>query len=340
MGYIKSPDGGFILEDDQFELFYDNLGRKGIRIVGVASPAKAPVTSVNGKKGAVEITCDDINAVSRDIDVVERNELKKYLPLSGGVMDDMASIYTNNMLSIGSEDKAETSYTSNGFVFIKGVEAVLVQGGDNTVKFSKDGTVDFGKQQIINVTDSTDNTGLVTKKYVDDIELRVKSNEDLLQALNDEIKDCKTELASFKTRVSDVEEAFPTKLTLTGGTMEGNIDMNSYSITDVQKLHIDGVAPVYIGSVIEQSGTQGVRLTGTTAGEAAFVKPDTQNTYAPVFGAEPTSANHLATKQYVDSENNKMKETMESFKLPDYSADNNGYVLMIQNGIPTWVKMS
>lgn len=222
MGYIKSPDGGFILEDDQFELFYDNLGRKGLRIVGA----------------------------------------------------------------------------------------------------------------------STDNTELATKKYVDDIEHRVKGNEDLLQALNDEIKDCKTELTNFKTRVSDVEEAFPTKLTLTGGTMEGNIDMNSYSITDVQKLHIDGVAPVYIGSVIEQSGTQGVRLTGTTAGEAAFVKPDTQNTYAPVFGADPTSANHLATKQYVDSENNKMKETMNSFKLPDYSVDNNGYVLMIQNGVPTWVKMS
>lgn len=340
MGYIKSPDGGFILEDDQFELFYDDLRRKGIRFVGGAAPAKAPVISVNGKQGVVEITCADVKAMPEDADVVKTDELKKYLPLAGGVMDDMASIYTNNILSIGSENKAETSYTTNGFVFTKGVEAVLIQGGDNTVKFSKDGVVDFGKQQIINVTDSTDNTGLVTKKYVDDIEVRVKSNEDLLQALNDEIKDCKTELTNFNTRVSDVEEAFPTKLTLTGGTMEGNIDMNSYSITDVQKLHVDGLAPVYIGSVIEQSGTQGVRLTGTTAGEAAFVKPDTQNTYAPVFGADPTSANHLATKQYVDSENNKMKETMESFKLPDYSADNNGYVLMVQNGVPAWVKIS
>ena len=85
-----------------------------------------------------------------------------------------------------------------------------------------------------------------------------------------------------------------------GDTMNGSLDMNEHSITNVQKIHIDGEAPIYIGSTIEPDGTKAGRITGTTDGEISFVKADTQNTLTNINVAEPTNGTHAATKQYVD----------------------------------------
>ena len=41
-------------------------------------------------------------------------------------------------------------------------------------------------------------------------------------------------------------------------------------------------------------------MTGVTGGGVAFVKPDSQNDYVPVYGGAPTDSNHLTNKQYVD----------------------------------------
>ena len=79
-----------------------------------------------------------------------------------------------------------------------------------------------------------------------------------------------------------------------------NIDLAEHAITNAQKISTNGVAPVYIGSVIEPSGTEGVKMTGVAGGGVAFVKPDSQNDYVPVYGGTPTDSNHLTNKQYVD----------------------------------------
>ena len=175
-----------------------------------------------------------------------------------------------------------------------------------------------------------------TTQYVTPDNLKIL--EDTVQALNSEVGDCEKKLDSFNIRVTDVEGAIASKLTLTGGTMLGNIDMNEHALINAQKVHVNGTTPVFIGSVIEKTD-KGVRLTSTTEGEAAFVKPNTQNTYVPVFGGAPTNANHLTTKTYVDNEINNMESKMDGL-VPSFTADMEGYVLTIKNGVPTWVQPS
>lgn len=175
-----------------------------------------------------------------------------------------------------------------------------------------------------------------TTQYVTPDNLKIL--EDTVQALNSEVGDCEKRLDNFNIRVTDVEGAIASKLTLTGGTMLGNIDMNEYALINAQKVHVNGTTPVFIGAVIETTD-KGVRLTCTTEGEAAFVKPNTQNTYVPVFGGAPTNANHLTTKTYVDNEINNMESKMDGL-VPSFTADMEGYVLTIKNGIPTWVQPS
>ena len=94
---------------------------------------------------------------------------------------------------------------------------------------------------------------------------------------------------------SNVQEQLDNKL-----SANENIDLAEHAITNAQKISTNGVAPVYIGSVIEPSGTEGVKMTGVTGGGVAFVKPDSQNDYVPVYGGTPTDSNHLTNKQYVD----------------------------------------
>lgn len=89
-------------------------------------------------------------------------------------------------------------------------------------------------------------------------------------------------------------------LKTSGGNVNGNINMNSNAITNIQKLHVDGEAPVYIGSTIETGVTNASRITGIAGGGVAIVRANTQSTYDPLFIADPTNINHAATKKYVD----------------------------------------
>lgn len=105
----------------------------------------------------------------------------------------------------------------------------------------------------------------------------------------------KDKLGYLENLASDVQEQLDNKL-----SANEDIDLTEHAITNAQKISTNGVAPVYIGSVIEPSGTEGVRMTGVTGGGVAFVKPDSQNDYVPVYGGAPTDENHLINKQYVD----------------------------------------
>ena len=91
-------------------------------------------------------------------------------------------------------------------------------------------------------------------------------------------------------------------LPLTGGTMQGSINMGDHAITNVQEIELqDSGDGLYIGSVVQPNGTAGARLTGVAGGAAAFVKPDSQSIYVPVSVGSPSQDNHAATKEYVDN---------------------------------------
>ena len=123
-------------------------------------------------------------------------------------------------------------------------------------------------------------------------------------------------------------------LPLSGGAMDGNINMSGNSLLNVQKIHIDGEAPIYLGSTIETGATNASRITGIAGGGAAVVRANTQNTYDPLFVAEPTNANHAATKGYVDS---KIASNQIAFtEITGYDATKT-QVLKNINGTLTWV---
>lgn len=86
-----------------------------------------------------------------------------------------------------------------------------------------------------------------------------------------------------------------------GLQVSSNLNMGEHSISNIQKLHVDGTAPLYIGQVIETQDPNKPRLTGVVnSNAAAFVKSDKQSEYVPVFVGTPTDNNHAATKKYVD----------------------------------------
>lgn len=107
-----------------------------------------------------------------------------------------------------------------------------------------------------------------------------------------------------------------------GGKMAGNLDMDGYSLKNISELHLDGSAPLYLGATVKSSGTLGSRITGTTSGEVAVVKADKQAEYVPILIGEPTSPNHSATKDYVDS---RITQSQLS-QYPLYYAEVNGTV--------------
>lgn len=123
-------------------------------------------------------------------------------------------------------------------------------------------------------------------------------------------------------------------LTNKGGEVTGNIDMTGNAITDASKIHVDGEAPIYIGSTIEKAGTSGSRMTGTTSGEVAFVKATTQSEYVPILIGEPVKVEHATTKGYVDD---KMTSIFKNITGYD---ETKIQVLKNNQGTLTWVNES
>lgn len=150
------------------------------------------------------------------------------------------------------------------------------------------------------ITSVNGQTGPDVVLTTDDIAGGVNT-EQFTNADKTELTNATANIANINTDVAGLTTRVDSKMDKTGGTFTGNVDMGSNDINNVQKIHVDGQAPLYIGSTIEAVGTNAPRITGTTAGEVSFVKADTQNTLLNINVAEPTAATHAATKQYVDN---------------------------------------
>lgn len=109
-------------------------------------------------------------------------------------------------------------------------------------------------------------------------------------------------------------------LPTSGGKMDGAIDMGANAITNVQKIHVDGVAPIYIGSTIESQATNAARLAGVAGGGAAFVKANTQRDYATVSVGTPTQREHAINMGYL------LQEVIADQPTQDHQIANKEYV--------------
>lgn len=259
-----------------------------------------PVTSVNGKTGAVTLNANDVGATTKayvdekvnniSFPVTSVNNKTGSVSLKASDVGAATQAYVNSKVNdvtpltiTLTEDHNNGTYTSNTeYVDIKDAYDAGVP-----INISVNGN---GRLPLMNAEFSGDSAGFTfgyTQVRTDGETIVTRSVHYLHTADVDEWED------------SDLESQ---PMTLNGGVMSGDINMATHGITNVGKIHVDGQAPLFLGSTIEPAGTAGVRLTGTTAGDAAFVKADTQSTYRPVLVGMPTIDNHAATKAYVDAE--------------------------------------
>nr|DAT44431.1 MAG TPA: hyaluronase tail fiber protein [Caudoviricetes sp.] len=203
----------------------------------------------------------------------------EYLPVSGGAMLGSLTLASS---PVNEHEAADKAYV-DGRVF--------------KVTFTRDQVAGLNADKTIEEVNSAISNGKIVIGILDSNEYRLayyNNGEIIFSGISGSIS---TNIMYTNNAWSQTTE---TMLSTSGGTMTGDIDMGGRKITNAQKIHVDGNAPLYLGSTIEASGTSGTRLTGTTAGAAAFVKADTQADYVPVYVGTPTDNNHSANKKYVD----------------------------------------
>ena len=227
----------------------------------------------------------------------------EYLSVNGGTM---VGNLTLSASPVNEHDAADKSYVDNR-VF--------------KVTFTRDPLAGLNANKTIDEVNAAITDGKIVIGVIDANEYRLAyhgGGEIILSGISGNIS---TDIMYTDGAWSQATE---TMLPTSGGNMTGDIDMGGRKITNVQKVHIDGSAPLYLGSTIEAAGTSGTRLTGTTAGAAAFVKADKQTDYVPVFVGTPTDNSHSANKKYVDD--------AVAGRLPIVSAQTGQLKAYLQNG--------
>lgn len=105
------------------------------------------------------------------------------------------------------------------------------------------------------------------------------------------------EAAAAMEKATDAQTKANGALQKSGGAMNGTLDMNEHALTNVQEVELPTSGNgLYIGSVVQPDGTGGARLTGITENGAAFVKPDTQDSYVPVRVGAPRTGDDAVNK--------------------------------------------
>lgn len=258
------------------------------------------------------------------VDSDDEADLSTYLPLTGGVVSGALSVLTQPTQN----DHVATKSYVDGHNFV----VTLTQ--DETAGFNADKTI----QEIAQAS--------LSNKYIHaelNGDIYMLSTISAAEAIFSRVEDNKIQQIMYANNAwTKTEKAM---LPLSGGKMSGGIDMQENAITNVQKLHIDGQAALYLGQTIEKSGTQGVRLTGTTNNQAAFVKPDKQTEYVPVSVGTPSSPNHAVTLASLTQEvladaptadgciaNKKYVDDCVNTRLPIIQANQGQLKAYLQNG--------
>mgnify|MGYP004666973965 CR=1 FL=1 len=263
---------------------------------------------------AIQYSHDESGDTWSDADYTA--DLSEYLPLDGGIM--------NGPLTLAGDPQ-------------EGAHAVTKQYVDNrtfVVTFRHDQTAGL----LTNTTVQEITQAILDKRLVyatlngDTYNVSASSAADVsFSHVDAESKQVST--ISYNSVDGTWNKQTNNYLPTSGGTMSGSINMGENAITNVQKIHVDGIAPIYIGSTVESGATNAARLTGVAGGGAAFVKANTQGDYATVSVGTPTQSSHainmgylvqdviadqptqphqIANKDYVDSCTSKCVQAVDS----------------------------
>ena len=223
MALIKTPDGGFYVNDDEFEV---NYSTNSISLTGQGGGGVAGVSSFNGRTGAVVPQDGDYTA-----------EQVGALPISGGTMTGALNMGTQNLLGVGAIVNGDTPTANTAVTLSNG--AISFDVGSSRVLSLYGSAINAVNHRIQNVSNPQDNTDAANKQYVDTSVSGVQTNIDTVSGTVDDI--------------IDGTESLP-YLPDNGGTLTGALNMGNNKITmgatptetiDVtNKGYVDGVVKV------------------------------------------------------------------------------------------------
>lgn len=231
---------------------------------------------------------------------------KEFLPITGGTMQGVLNLYAEPTEDIQASNKSYVDKKIFNITFTKEETAGLI-----------------ADKEISDVIDAISRKVLITGTLENKIYY-------FNYYINGEVRlvNCDNNVISTISYSNDAWNLSTVSLLDTKGNtkLAGNLDVNNNQLKNVQKIHIDGEAPLYLGSTVETTGTKGTRLTGTTEGGVAFIKADSQGTYVPVLVGEPTANSHSATKKYVDEKLGNAQTELSTIYFANSTGDNNTWI--------------
>ena len=291
IGLTANNDGSYTSDKTfvQIKTAYDEFQNIAIRYNSAQMPLMNVEFADNGNAvflfGHVEIQTGGQRIVTRAIqyshdstsdnwtDLDRETDMSLYLLLSGGHME--------GELTLAGEPTDENHAANKKYVDSRNLEVRFTQDATAGIKT----TTEIGEITQAVIANRTVTAILDGDTYM------------LISASAADVSFARVECNIVTTlRYDSVGKVWAkeqtTLLDTKGGTMSGNIDMAANNIINAQKIHIDGQANLYLGSVAEKAGTIGARLTGVVGGGAAFVKPDKQAEYVTVSVGTPTAPEH------------------------------------------------
>lgn len=280
-----TPDKTFV----QIKTAYDEFQNIAIRYNSAQMPLMNVEFADNGNAvflfGHVEIQTGGQRIVTRTIqyshdstsdnwtDLDRETDMSLYLLLSGGHME--------GELTLAGEPTNENHAVNKKYVDSRNLE----------VRFTQDITAGITTStEIGEITQAVIANRTVTAILDGDVYMLLSASAADASFVN--VNGNKVTVLRYDVDGHAWAKEQTTLLDTKGGTMFGNIDMAANNIINAQKIHIDGQANLYLGSVAEKAGTIGARLTGVVGGGAAFVKPDKQAEYVTVSVGTPTAPEH------------------------------------------------
>lgn len=215
-------------------------------------------------------------------DADDTADLSEYLPLDGGIM--------NGALTLAGEPQEDNHAATKKYVDDRTLVVVFTQhstAGLTTTTEIQEITSAILAKRLVYATLNGDTYNVSASSAADVSFSHVDADSKQVSVISYD--------STSHTWSKQTNNYLPTS----GGTMAGSIDMGANAITNAQKIHVDGAAPIYIGSVVESGATNAARLTGVAGGGVAFVKANTQGEYATVSVGTPTQSSHAINMGYL-----------------------------------------
>lgn len=229
---------------------------------------------------AIQYNHNEDGDIWKDAD--DTADLSEYLPLEGGIM--------NGALTLAGEPQEDNHATTKKYVDSRTLEVVFTQhstAGLTTTTEIQEITRAVLAKRLVYATLNGDTYNVSASSAAE------------VSFSHVDVDRKQVSVISYDSATHTWNKQTNTYLPTSGGTMTGSIDMGTNAITNVQKIHVDGVAPIYIGSTIESGATNAARLTGVAGGGTAFVKANTQGEYATVSVGTPTQREHAINMGYL-----------------------------------------